>query len=163
MARLSLVNRVIEADPHLHQNPKFLMADTQLWADIISQSRVHYIPESLATHVITNESATRSKDLKKVLKFNISNAELMLCLCAKYNVPSTIRNKHLNYWCESALRLAFHTQDEKLANKVREIKKTFKIKEWCHFYGTRYGLAHYGFKMLGLTINLFRKKNVNWL
>jgi glycosyltransferase involved in cell wall biosynthesis len=162
MARLSLVNMIIEADPHLHQNPKFLMGDTQLWAAIISQSRVHYIPESLATHIITDESATRSKDVKKALKFSISNAELMLCLCEKYNLASTIRNRHLNYWCGSALRLSFHTRDKKLAEEVREIKKIFSIDEWCRFYGARNRLVHYGFKTVASIINLFREKNTNW-
>ncbi|MBI5582153.1 MAG: glycosyltransferase [Deltaproteobacteria bacterium] len=163
MARLSLVNMIIDADPYLHQNPKFLMGDTQLWAEIISQSRVHYIPESLATHIITDESATRSKDVKKVVLFNISNAELMLALCEKYNLSSTIRNKHLNYWCDSALRLSFHTQDKKLADEVREIKKIFNIKEWCRFYGAQNRLVHCAFKMFTSIINLFREKFIQWI
>ena len=163
MARLSLVNRIIEADPYLHQNSKFRMGDTQLWADIISQSRVHYIPESLATYIITNESATRSNDVKKVALFNISNAEMMLTLCEKYGLSSTIRSKFLNHWCDSALRLAFHSRNKKLADKVHEIKKVFSFKEWCRFYGAQNRLAYHGFKIFASTINLFRKKNANWL
>ena len=163
MARLPLVNKIIEEDPYLHQNPKFLMGDTQLWAAIISQSRVHYIPESLATHIITKESATRSKDVKKVMLFNVSNSELYLYLCEKYGLSSPIRDKFLNYWCDSALRLSFHSQDKNLADKVREIKAKFSFKEWCRFYGARNGLAYHGFKLFGSTMNLFQKKNAPWL
>jgi hypothetical protein len=162
MARLALVNKIIEADPDLHHNSKFRMGDTQLWAAIISQSRVHYIAESLATHNITCESATRSKDSKKVALFNVSNAELMLTLCEKYGISSTVRRKFLNYWCASALKLAFHSQDKNLADQVREIKETFSFKEWCCFYGARYRLAHHGFKMFASTINLFRKNYPHW-
>jgi glycosyltransferase involved in cell wall biosynthesis len=165
MARLSLVNKIIEDDPYLHQNPKWLMGDAQLWTALISQSRAHYIPESLATHIITNESATRSKDVKKVALFSVSNAELMLTLCEKYGLSSTIRSKFLNSWCDSALRLAFHSQDKILADKVRGIKRTFSFIEWCRFYGARHRLAYHGFKVFASTINFFRNKNANanWL
>ena len=162
MARLALVNMIVEADPHLHQSQKFLLGDAQLWAEIISQSRVHYIPESLATHIITDESATRSKDVKKTLLFCISSAELLLYLCEKYNLSSTIRGKYLNYLCQSALRLAFHSQDKKLADNVLKMKNNFCIKDWCHFYGAQNRLVYYGFKMFASIISLFRKKETHW-
>jgi glycosyltransferase involved in cell wall biosynthesis len=163
MASLPLVNKIIDEDPSLHQNPNFLMGDAQLWAALISQSRVHFIAESLATHVITNESVTRSKDPKKTALFNVSNAELMLTLCKKYSLPSAVHSRYLEYWCDSTLRLAFHSQDKKLAHKVREIKKTFSFQEWCRFFGAQSELANHGFKIIASAINLFRKKNGKWL
>jgi glycosyltransferase involved in cell wall biosynthesis len=163
MARLSLVNEIIETDPHLHHKSKFRMGDTQLHAAIISQSRVHYIPESLATHIITKESATRSSDVKKVAAFNVSSAELMLTLCEKYGLPSTVRRKFLDSWCESALHLAFHSQDKNLADKVHEIKKKFNFKEWCKYFGARYKLLYHGFKLFSSSSNMLREKNGSWL
>ncbi len=73
-ARLALVNRIIEDDSYLHQNTKFLMGDIQLWAALVSRSRAHFLPESLATYVLSSESATRSKNLIKLLKFNLSSS-----------------------------------------------------------------------------------------
>ena len=163
MARLSLVNRILEADPYLHQNTKWLMGDTQLWAAIIAQSRAHFMPESLATHIITSESATRSKDVKKVALFNVSNAELMLTLCEKYGLSSTVRRKFIDYWCESALRLALHSQDKDLADKVHEIKKKFNFKEWCKYFGARNELIYRGFKLFSSATSIFRKKHTHWL
>lgn len=163
MARLALVNKIIKADPYLHQNSKFRLGDAQLWAEIIVQSRIHFIPESLATHIITSESATRSKDPKKMALFPVSAAELYLALCEKYHLSSTIYNKHINYWCKSALRLAFFSQDKNLAYKVREIKGAFSIKELTQFYGAQNRFAYHVFKVIYSTINLFRKKNSHWL
>ena len=107
-------------DPYLHQSDNFLMGDTQLWAETAKRSHIHYISESLATHTITDESATRSKDIKKRLRFAISNAELLLYLCKKYDLPSRIANRFEEYWCNSSLRLAFHTRNLELSDEVRK-------------------------------------------
>ncbi len=165
MARLFLVNKIIEADPFLHQSEKFLMGDTQLWAALISQSKAHYIPESLATHCITSESATRSKDVKKVALFGVSSAELMLALCEKYGLSSETQSKFLNSWCAAALSLAFHSHDKRLADEVLKTKRTFSFMEWCRFYGARYRLAYHGFKLFASTKNFFmnKKAHANWL
>ena len=161
MLRRSIYEQIIESDPYLYSG-HFLMGDTQLWAEIANLTRLHYIPESLATHILTEESATRSKDKKKVLRFEISNCELMLYLCNKYKLPSSIKNIYELSWCHASLRLAFHARDAELADEVRRKKKPFTCKEWLRYYGAKH-LAIYHFCRLAASFSvLFRKGDDQW-
>jgi glycosyltransferase involved in cell wall biosynthesis len=162
MVRRTIAEQIIESDPSLHQNEKFVQGDTQLWAEIAHMSHIHYIPESLATYNLTDESATRSKDIKKLLRFSISQAELYLYLCNKYNLPPSIRSKIEESWCNHSLRLAFHTRNAELADEVRKKKKTFTWKEWLRYYGAKYLTFYYLYRSAAFFLNLFRKKQVNY-
>jgi hypothetical protein len=64
-----------------------------MWAEIMNITSVHYIPESMSTYRITEESATRSKNIEKVFRLRVSAAEIMIYLCNKYNLPSDIRSR----------------------------------------------------------------------
>lgn len=137
MARRDLCEQIIEADPYLHQSDHFLMGDTQLWAEMTTLAKIHYIPESLATHNITEESATRSKDVTKRLRFSISNAEMHLYLCDKYNISKSVRERFESYWASSALRIAFHTRNTKLAVEARQKIAKLGWKQWIQYYGAK--------------------------
>jgi len=162
MTRRDLLEQVVESDPYLHQSDQFLMGDTQLWAEIGSRAHMHYIPESLATHTITDESATRSKDIKKRLRFAISSAELLLYLCNKYNLPLSIRKKPEAKWCNNSLQLAFYTRSAEIADEVRRRKKTFTWREWFWYYGARNVAFHCVYRVAALFRNLFRKEHNQW-
>lgn len=163
MIRRSLSAEIIESDPYLHQNDYFLMGDTQLWAEIATKAHTHYIPESLATYNVTDESASRSKNVKKSLLFSISCSELFLYLCNKYNLPPSSRNIHEAAWCDYSLRLAFHTRNKKLAAEVRNKKKTFTLEEWLRYYGAGNIIVHYLYHAAALFRNVFREKTNYWL
>jgi len=163
MARRNLFEQVIESDPYLHRNERFLMGDTQLWAELATLAYFYYIPESLATHNITAESATRSKDIKKVLRFSISRVELQLYLCNKYNLPSSVKNIVEENWCYYTLRLAFHSRSAELADKVRKKKKTFTGKEWLRYYGAQHPAIYHVCRVASLFPALFRKEHKQWL
>jgi hypothetical protein len=138
------------------------MGDTQLWAEMATKARLYYIPESLATHNITEESATRSKDVKKGIRFSISNAELMLYLCNKYNLPQRLKGKYELYFAECSLRLAFHLRSEELADEVRRRKKAFTCEEWLLYYGAKNSIFHYFLRFAALFRNIFRKAHSEW-
>ncbi len=159
----TLCSQIIESDPYIHQSGKFLMGDTQLWAEIATKAQLHYIPESLATHNIMEESATRSKDIKKVLRFQISCAEAMLYLCHKHKLPLSIINYHEESWCDASLRLAFHTRNAELANEVRRKKKEFTLSESLKYYGAKYRAIYRLHQVASLCLKLFRKRHDDWL
>lgn len=161
MLRRTLYEQIVESDPYLHQNDFFLMGDTQLWAEISTLSNLHYIQESLATYNITNESATRSKDVKKRLRFERSQAELMMYLCDKYGAAVN-RSIFEDSWCMSTLRLAFHSRSAELAEEVRQKKKTFTFKEWLLFYGAKNIMFYHPFHLAALFLNLFRRGHCHW-
>ncbi len=162
MIRRTLYEEIIALDPYLHQSDHFLMGDTQLWAEIATKAQLHYIPESLATHNITDESASRSKNKKKALQFAISGAELMLYLCDKYKLPPRIRDKHEKNWYSYSLEFAFYSRSENLADEVRRRKRIFTWKEWLRYYGARSIVCYYIYRVLAISRNLFRKKHDLW-
>ena len=163
MVRRTLCEQLIESDPYLYQSDQFLRGDTQLWAEISHISHLHYIPESLATYNLSEESATRSKDITKSVRLQIADAELGLYLCNKYNLPSSVRNEREAVKFNGLLRLAFYTRNAELADEVRGKNKTFTYKEWLLYYGARNLMFHYPFRMAVSFRNLFCKPENQWL
>ena len=159
MLRRDLYDEVKASDPYLHTSGHFLMGDTQLWAEVSTKTQLKYIDESLATHIISEESATRSKDQKKELRFTISGVEMALYLCKKYNAPSSIIAWNEDKWCNKALQLAFLTRDERLADEVRTRKKKFSWKEWLRYVGAHNLAVHYGYRTADFFRNLFIQKH----
>jgi glycosyltransferase involved in cell wall biosynthesis len=159
LVRSHLCKQVIESDPYLHQNEKFLMGDTQLWAELSLLSEVSYMPESLATYRVLDESASKSKDFKKNLRFLISVFEMRLYLFDKYKLSENIRRKEEAGWCDASLRLAFYDRNAKLASEVRKKKQTFTWKEWLRYFGAKNSVFNYVCRIAALSRNLFRKEH----
>ncbi len=159
MFRRSLYNQIIESDAFLHQSGHFLRGDMQFMAEIAAISSVHYIPESLATYNQTKESATRSKDIAKVVKLQISDAELGLYLCSKYSLSSSIVNEKEAYLSNGLLRLAFHTKDLELAEQVRRKTKSLTWKEWLLYCGAKNFALYYPLRLSVLIRNLLWKEH----
>ena len=162
MFRRTLCEQIIESDPYLHQGNQFLRGDTQFMAEMTTRASVHYIPESLATYNQTEESATRSKDMTKIVQLQIADAKLGLYLCEKYKLSSEIRNQMETNWNNGLLRLAFHTRDARLADEVRKKIKTFTWKEWLLYYGAKNCALHYPFQMAALFRDSFKKEHNRW-
>lgn len=158
MTRRDLLEKVIEGDPYLHQNENVLMGDIQLFAELVIQSQFAYFPESLATYRLHDESATRSKDSRKIAMFNISACEVKLYLCEKYKLSENLRRKIELDWCDCALRLAFYTKNKKLADEVLFKQKRFNLEEWIRYYGTGNAFFHSIYRLAALFRNLFRKR-----
>ena len=163
MVRHTLCEQIMESDPYLYLSGAFLRGDTQLWAEIAHISHLHYIPESLATYNVLEESGTQSKDITKSLRLQIADAELGLYLCNKYNLQSSMKNKMeaMKYNC--LLRRAFHTRSAELADEARAKKKNFTYKEWLLYYGAKNPMFYYPFRTTVAIRNLFWKSKNQWL
>ena len=162
MVRRNLLEQIIEADPYLHQSGHFLMGDAQLWAELSTMANLHYIPESLATHVITDESATRSNDIKKRLQFTISTAEMYLYLFDKYKLSSSNRSNYESTWFESSLWLAVHERNGKRADELRKLKGKLNWSQLLKYWGAKYRTLNYIFNSVASVRNLLRKKYTMW-
>lgn len=155
--------RIIQLDPYLHQDDHFLMGDTQMWAEIAALARLHFIPESLATHNIVDDSASRSRDPIKAMRFTTSCAELAVYLCNKYNLPESTRTKAEGAWSDSLAALALLTRDAELAEKARKMSTKRGVKTWLKYYAaTNYALniALRPIFMLGQALR--RKRHPGW-
>jgi hypothetical protein len=135
------------------------MGDTQLWAEISLISTVAYIPESFATYRVLDESASRSKNLRKHWRFYQSASEMKMYLCDKHKLSKNLRKKVESAWCDSSLRLAFHDRNAVLADEVLRRKGTFTLKEWIRYYSAKNQVFHYIYRVSALLLNLFRGKN----
>jgi glycosyltransferase involved in cell wall biosynthesis len=147
MTRRAAADQIIESDPYLYQGETFLMGDSQLWLETAVAARVHYIAESLATHNITDESATRGKDPKKSLRFGMSNAELFLYLSDKYGLPREFQRMQAATWCDCSLRLALESRDPELAEEARRRAKTLTWKQWFRYHGARHSAIYHAYRI----------------
>jgi glycosyltransferase involved in cell wall biosynthesis len=150
MIRRAIAERIGETDAYLHKSGQFLMGDTQLWAEMINAAPVYYIPESLATYRRHGESLSNNRDIEKRLQFQISNSEMMLYLCDKYNAPARVRKKHEDNKRIASLRLAFQTKDAELADEVRKGKHSFGLKEWLFYIGARNSVMNSALRVAAL-------------
>jgi glycosyltransferase involved in cell wall biosynthesis len=157
MTRKYLYDRVIESDPYLHKSGKFRLGDQQAWAELSLISEVSYIPECLATYRVIDESASRSKDSKKVWQFYKSVNEMRLYLCDKHKLSENNRIREESYYLDISLRLAFLERNADLAMEVKKKKQTFTWKEWLRYFGAKYIAIHYGYRAVAFLLNIFRK------
>ncbi len=137
VARRRLVEDIAADDPYLHNNGPFLMGDTQLWAEISLRASIHRIPESLATHNLLSESATRSCDRAKVLRFWLSNSQMCLYLCKKYDMPLDIQRSHAAIVRRKSLQLAFLENNVDLAGRIRKAYPDMSSKDTLWYLATR--------------------------
>jgi glycosyltransferase involved in cell wall biosynthesis len=162
MIRRNLYEQVIENDFYLHQSEQLFVGDMQIWAEMTLLSEVTYIPETLATYRVLDESASKSKDPRKYLRFKKSLSDIKLYLCNKYKLSENMRKIGESGWCDCSLRLAFHKRDAGLAMEVKKRKQTFTWKEWLRYFGAKYWAIHYGCRTAALFLNLFRKERDEW-
>jgi glycosyltransferase involved in cell wall biosynthesis len=157
MIRRNLYEQVIQNDLYLYQNEQLFVGDLQIWAEMTLLSEVTYIPETLATYRVLDESASRSKDPRKYLRFKKSLFDIKLYLCDKYKLSANMRRTIERVWCDCSLRLAFYERNADLAMEVRKKNQVFTCKELLLYYGAKYWAIHYGFRTAVLFRNLFRE------
>lgn len=161
MVRRDLYDAIVESDSYLHQSDHFLMGDTQVWAELSLASRIAFMPESLATYRLLDESASRSNDKSKALRFELSHIEMLLYLCDKHKLPKHVRRIPESMWCRYSLRKAFHERNGLLATEVREKQPVFTWKEWLFYLGARYEVVHGTFRLAALCRDRFVKERIN--
>jgi hypothetical protein len=160
--RSDLCERIIAADPFLHESNHFLMGDVQMWAEMSAAAGTGYIQESLATYNVSEESATRSNDIARELRFQASLSELALYLCKKYEMPEDIRKRRLAQWCDTSLRLALHERNAPLAEKARKRKMKFTWMDRYRYYGARYRIGYYSYIFFLSLKKMLPKRRKDW-
>jgi glycosyltransferase involved in cell wall biosynthesis len=137
VARRQLLKEVVDSDPFLFEPGRFLIGDTQRWAEIAARSGTHYIDESLSTYTVQEESGSKSKDPIKIPRFGKSLNELFLYLSDKHNLPMSDKEYFADQWRQHALQLAFHQMNRGLAEDVRAHKLPWSPKERLLYYGAK--------------------------
>jgi len=162
IVRKNIYDKIVESDPYLYNDKQFLMGDIQLWAEFINIASVHYIPESMATYRVAEESATRSKDIGKVARLYVSARDVMIYLCKKYNMPSDIRLRLEEKRNSNLLDLAFHTINGELGEELRKTKGRWGYLEWLKYYSVKNILLYKIIYTAWSCKNLFKKHRDWW-
>ena len=157
IVRRNILNQIVESDPFLHQSGHFKMGDAQVWVDIAGKARIHYIPDSMATYRLLDESMTRSKDTVKNLQFEISCAEMFIYLGNKYNISSDIISGYEQNKYDDLLRLSYYTKNANLAEETRKNIKKMNYKKWFLYFGAKYTAIFYICRALLLLRNVLLK------
>ena len=162
VVRRGLLERVVDSDPILYQSDRFLLGDTQRWVEISYLSKLFCLEDSTAVHNLLSESVTRSKDVRKRLRFALSSKEVFLYLCDKYSLPTSIRKEREAKWCCSALQLAFYERDPELADMVKKKKEDrFTYTDWLKYFGSRNIIMHHVLKLMVYCRNRCLFRNVD--
>ncbi len=156
LARRDLVEDIKAKDPFIYTTGHFLMGDTQLYAEMSLRARIHSFDESLATHLVLEESATQSRDKKKVMRFRKNGAELCLYLIDKHGLPEQLREMHEKTWTRHAIRLAFAEQDSQMAEEVRTKFHNLSWKDYGWYWGAKYPAIQWGVLSLSNILKYFR-------
>jgi glycosyltransferase involved in cell wall biosynthesis len=98
-----LLDQIISSDAELHRSNRFLMGDTQKWAEMALISEVHYIDISTATYRISPGSASRPRKIKRAAEFSLSSADLRVYLSAKYGCRKEVVQKYWERFLRQAL------------------------------------------------------------
>ena len=95
--RAKLYRTLLEQNPEC-RDERFLMGDLQTWLEISRLAKVKYVPELLATRNELPESASRSRDPRRMLRFVLSVKAAHECYLQKYECPlelaATVRLTH---------------------------------------------------------------------
>ncbi len=138
LARRALIKQVLNADLDLHLSGKFLMGDTQLWAEIALLAEVHFINQSLATYNRLEESASQSQDLARTLRFWKSNSEMAMYLCKKHGLSAELLRGHEGDWRKTSLQLAGIERRPDHAEQVRRASSEFTLEDWMWYQGVKH-------------------------
>jgi glycosyltransferase involved in cell wall biosynthesis len=160
MVRRELSDILIDADPRLYQDERLQFYDLQLWAEICSVAEIGFIPESLATYQVLDDSVSNSRDRKKQLKFSLSGTELRLYLCTKYKLPERFVKEQETAWCDYSLQLAFHERNAALAEEVRRRQGSFTWKQWLRYLGAKSRPIQYAYRAGASLLNLNRRNGL---
>lgn len=141
-ARTDVLKKVVDFE--LFEKKGFLSGDLPLWLGMSLHGKIHYIDEPMATHRVLEESASHSKDPKKMMKIIISDYEQRFSFVKKYGCSEdTKRIVEYNY-NKSLLKYAFLLRDRNLGEisynnllKYKNLKDKICIKQKLFYYGSR--------------------------
>ena len=155
--RRDLLFQIINSNPYEFTSGAFLMGDTQTWLELARVSKIKFFPESLSLYNLLPESASRSADLRKYIRFIKSGQDLRVHYLEKYGVPAHFSHMSLTAINRDLLKMAYDAGDSDLAIDTMHIMRkyghdiSFKCIAW--YLGAQYPFLRIVFSPL---IYLFR-------
>ena len=98
-----LLDQIISSDAELHRSNRFLMGDTQVWAEMALISKVQYIDLSTATYRVWPGSVTGNRNNRLRAEFRLSNLDMTVYLSVKHGCGSDVVQKYWELYLRRAL------------------------------------------------------------
>lgn len=113
----------------LFEDRKWLMTDFPIWLEIAANSKIKYFDEPTATYRLMEESASRTKDIKKMHEFHKSVFDIRFYYWEKYSKKNEIKEKLERDYHIMLLGDAYRMKDKQLAKKAYDYfkKDNFKL------------------------------------
>lgn len=120
----------IHAECQYEFSNKFMMTDTQTWIEVAHRSKIAYLSESLATYRVLPESACRSKDAIKYLRFNKNAFEMLIHYTSKYTGSASFALRKLlaGRRIDTLLDFANQQQFPELAKEARVLAVEYRVR-----------------------------------
>jgi glycosyltransferase involved in cell wall biosynthesis len=159
--RRDLLCKIVESNPYEFTSGAFLMGDTQCWLEFARVSKLKFFPDSFAMRNLLWESASRSQDINKNIRFVLSCRDLAIHYLDKYGAPPETIQLALKNMNHVILQLAYKTGDPGLAVGTLSIMRkygndiTLKGRVW--YLTARYPLFRIAFSPLIFLLKPIRK------
>lgn len=140
MVRKSLWVEILASYPY--NSDEYLGGTDVSFCEVALVSDVHYIEESLATYTVQIESACRSRDPKRIARFNLSVAGAYLHIANKYKQVNDIAYLKKT-WVSACLRSAFWDRKPSLARTALAEKEVFRKADWLYYFGSVSRIVHF--------------------
>lgn len=138
VARRSALASVRANNPEC-SDPKYLLGDLQLWLELSRLGEVHCLAGSFATYTMSSESATRSSNPDKELRFALSLCELVQHYTRKYPCTAECLRQARLWTCLFALSKAWKAGRRDLSKELylefSGLRGTFSPHAWLLYRG----------------------------
>lgn len=142
----------------------YLMGDTQRYLEIAHRTKIKVLPDVLATRNLLPESATRSRDVRKLARVAASQKRLIHHYLAKYPVPPDIDKQTRRWIALRGLYFAYVCRDWHKAveemSDLRALNLAVPTKYKLYYLGSwnvvTFGVVHIGLNLLEVCCALRR-------
>jgi glycosyltransferase involved in cell wall biosynthesis len=150
--RANLYRALLQRNPEC-RDEQFLMGDVQTWLEISRLAKVKGIPEQLATRNELPESASRSRDPRKMLRFALSAKAILEHYLQKYECPldlaTAVRLRHTRCVLYYAFKALDREEAQRQYTALKAIPQGISARYLLFCLGSRSGLLQ---KAIGLII-----------
>lgn len=137
--RASLVS--VLADCPECYDPAYLMGDTQRWLELARRGKVKCLRQVTATHLLLPESASQSRDPRRVLRFVLSTKQVVDHYLSKYDCPTAVRSAAIARIAAGVLACACEAGDFEIARSAfgeyRNLGRRWAVEPYLYYLGSR--------------------------
>ncbi len=137
--RKATLDAVLRECPECY-DPHFPMGDTQRWLELARRGKIKCFHEALATRRALPESASRSRDRSRVLRFALSAKEMLYHYLAKYECPEAVVREVKAHTTLMVLANAFEAGDHTVARaqfeEYRQLGVPIQAEGYLYYRGS---------------------------